>query len=122
MQTGFNNPQQTTRLFIVTVVEVPTKESAPKSTIGLLHVGLYHIPCLEGLEPGFILVDAIVEVPDGDKGQLLMYWTFVRVRTQLPQTQDGPDQQHVDVMSQMFLSERKEHGQTIALLSTPTQA
>jgi hypothetical protein len=122
MQTRFDHPQQTTRLLIITVIEIPTKESAPKTTVRLLHVGLHHIPCLEGRESRIISVDAIVVVPDGDKGQLLVYRTFVRVGTQLPKTKDDPEQHEVDGLSQMVLSERNEHRGTIALLCIPAQA
>ena len=122
VQSRFNNPHQTSGCLIVSIIEVPTKESAPKTTVRLLYVGLRHVTCLQRREAHIVVIDTVVIVPNRDKSQLLVNRSFIRVRTHLPNNKDGQAQQNMDGVSQMVLSEQTEHRRTIALLCTPAQA
>lgn len=122
VQTRFNNPHQTAGRLIVSIIEIPTKESAPKATVRLLYVGLRHVTCLQCREAQIVVVDTVVIVPHCAKGQLLVYRSFIRVRTHLPNNRDGQAQQNMDGVSQIVLAEQTEHRRTIALLCTPAQA
>jgi len=121
VQTRFNNPHQTAGCLIVSIIEIPTKESAPKATVRLLYVGLRHVTCLQCREAQ-IVVDTVVVVPHCDKGQLLVYRSFIRVRIHSSDNKDGQAQQNMDGVCQIVLAEQTEHRRTIALLCTPVQA